>query len=256
MAELILQGVYNEVRTEALIVCGPINVDNIGIVGTAAGGEVDKMEILSSYADALEKFGPYDAFDAAASPPSLTLVRALQIAYDNGANTVLAVRVAKGAVSSATIPLGNAAVLTARLPGTFGNPAKVKVEVSPTDATKQKVTLSFKNLAEIYEVATGTELVNAINSGSTIATAKEGTSPTDKPADLAETSFTAGANGAAATPADYKRALDVLLNEDAHIIVAAGLDETVIGDELKAHVEEASNDKVKRDRIAFSGSAA
>ena len=259
MAEMILPGVYIEVRPEALIVGGPINVGNIGIVGTAAGGKVDQMEILSGYADALEKFGPYDAFDAAADPPSLTLVRALQIAYDNGANTVLAVRVANGTVSSATITLasatGNAAVLTARLPGTFGNPAKVKVEAT-SDPAIQKVTLSFKNLAEVYEVPTGTDLVDKINSGSVIATAVAGTKPAEKPSDLAETSFTAGANGADATPADYKRALDVLLNEDAHIIVAAGLDETVIGDELKAHVEAASNDKVKRDRIAVSGSAA
>jgi hypothetical protein len=47
-----------------------------------------------------------------------------------------------------------------------------------------------------------------------------------------------------------------VLNEDAHIIDAAGVDETKIGDELKAHVEAASTDKIKRDRIAVSGSAA
>jgi hypothetical protein len=259
MPELILPGVYIDVRAEALIVGGPISVGNIGIVGTAAGGTVGKVETLGSFADAQDKFGPYDAFDSAATPPSLTLVRALQIAYDNGASTVLAVRVAKGTPTSAKITLGSAtgtaAELTAQKPGTFGNPAKAKVEPA-SDPQKAKVTLTFNSLSEVYEAATGADLVSQINAASAIATAAAGTKPTEKPNDLSETAFTAGNNGAGATVADYKKGLDALLNEDAHIIVAAGQDEATIGADLKSHVEAASTDKVKRDRIAVAGSAA
>jgi Phage tail sheath protein subtilisin-like domain/Phage tail sheath C-terminal domain len=258
MAELILPGVYIEVRPEALIVSGPISVGNIGIVGTAAAGTVEKVETIGSYAEAVEKFGPYDAFNASANPPSLTLVRALQIAYDNGASTVKAVRVAKGTPASASrtlaSPTGNAAVLTAKAPGTFGNPTKIKIETA-SDPAKAKVTLTFKSLSEVFEAKDGTELVSQINAGSAIATAAPGSKPGEKPDNLAETAFAPGSDGADATDADYKKGLDKLLNEDAHIIVAAGLDESKIGDELKAHVEAASTDKVKRDRIAVSGSA-
>jgi hypothetical protein len=259
MAELILPGVYIDVRAEALIVGGPISVGNIGIVGTAAGGTEDEVKILSSYAEALDKFGPYDNFDSPTETKPLTLVRALQIAYDNGASTVLAVRVAKSGSSpkSAAISLAGAtgpvAVLTARLPGSFGNPAKAKVIVDPGDAARMQVTLTFKNLSEVYSVKDGADLVSQMNQ-SAIATAVPGTKPTEKPNALVETAFTAGSNGADTSDADYKRGLDKLLNEDAHIIVAAGMDEGTIGDELKAHVDAASNDKVKRDRIAVAGS--
>lgn len=252
MPELILPGVYIDVRAEALIVGGPISVGNIGIVGTAAGGNVNQVEVLSSYADAIAKFGSYDTFDPAANPPSLTLVRALQIAYDNGASTVLAVRVAKGTPAQATFTVPAAsAKLTATTPGSFGNKTKIKIEA---DGANMKVTLKYKLLTEVYTVADGNALVTQVNAQSAIATGSDGTAV--KPTAVAETNFAGGTDGADATESDYKAGLDVLLNEDAHIIVAAGLDETKIGDELKSHVDAASNDKVKRDRIAISGSAA
>jgi hypothetical protein len=262
MAELILPGVYIDVRAEALIVGGPISVGNIGIVGTAADGTVDKVEVLGSYADAVDKFGPYDAFGGT-NP--LTLVRALQIAYDNGASTVLAVRVAKAGSTPKTPDIelasatGKAAKLTSRLPGHLGNGAKVKVEdvaAAPPEPAKSKVTLTFKGRTEVFTAKDGTELVDLINAGSAIARAVAGDKPAERPSALGETAFNTGASGEDATDSDYKRGLAQLLNEDAHIIVAAGLDETVIGDELKAHVESASTDKIRRDRIAVSGSAA
>jgi hypothetical protein len=264
MAELILPGVYIDVRPEALIVGGPISVGNIGIVGTASAGTPDKVETLSSYAEALAIFGPYDLFDSS-NPNVLTLVRALQVAYDNGASTVLAVRVAKTGVTVKTPDIelasatGKAAKLTTRLPGHLGNGAQVKVEDVPAVApepAKSKVTLTFKTRTEVFTGKDGAELVSLINAGSTIASATEGDKPAERPSVIGETAFSTGASGEAATETDYKRGLDALLNEDAHIIVAAGMDEAKIGDELKTHVEAASTDKVKRDRIAIAGSAA
>src|SRR5262245_57084463 len=98
MPELVLPGVYIEFRPEALIVGGQVPVGNIGIVGTASDGPIGEAKILGSYADARAIFGAYDAFT---TTHSLTLVRALELAYNNGASTVYAVRVASaGSVAS------------------------------------------------------------------------------------------------------------------------------------------------------------
>lgn len=150
MAELILPGVYIEVRPEALIVGGAISAGNIGIVGTAAQGEALKVQLISSYDEAKQIFGTYDAYDPTKPGNEKTLVRALEIAYANGATTVYAVRV---------------------------DPA----------------------------------------GGST-----------------------------------YQDGLDRLTNEDVQIVVAAGQD-LDFADKLISHVDNASNDEVKRERIAIVG---
>jgi hypothetical protein len=98
MAEMILPGVYIEVRPEALIVSGPVSVGNVGIVGTAsppAGrGEVGKVYELSSFAEAKEEFGAYDPFDNPTTVGSpLSLTRGIELAFSHGARKVLAVRV-------------------------------------------------------------------------------------------------------------------------------------------------------------------
>lgn len=92
MAEMILPGVYIEERPEALIVAGPITVGNIGIVGTAKKGPLGEVIILSSFADVIENFGAYDAYPSVPGQ-ELTLVRALELAYANGATTTYAIRV-------------------------------------------------------------------------------------------------------------------------------------------------------------------
>lgn len=260
MAE-ILPGVYIEVRPEALIVPGAVTVGNIGIVGTAAGGPVLKVQVLGSYADATATFGPYDAFDAPAKlDHPLSLVRALELAYAHAASTVLAVRVAKGTqaqasknVASAT---GIAAKLTAKPPGSFGNKITIKVEV-PDPTKDAKVILKYRSIVREYTVADGNALVAQIKADAfAFVDAEVGDKPSEKPTALAEANFAAGEDGADVTDVDYKLGLEQLLNEDVHIIVAAGKDNAVIADALKAHVETASTDKIKRDRIAVVGSRA
>jgi len=64
--------------------------------------------------------------------------------------------------------------------------------------------------------------------------------------------FTPGQNGLAG--ADYGSGLLALLNQEAHIIVAAGQDDT-FGNALDRHCQEASTDAIKHDRIAVVGTA-
>lgn len=124
MAEMILPGVYIEVRAEGLIVPGRVTVGNLGIVGTASKGPLNKPVTLSSLAEARATFGEADAWINGASN-ELTLVRALELAYGHGATTVFAVRVAAGSAAKAATTLkstsGDCVTLQAKTEGTWGN---------------------------------------------------------------------------------------------------------------------------------------
>jgi Phage tail sheath C-terminal domain len=142
MAEMILPGVYIDVRAEGLIAAGQVTVGNIGMVGTARRGPVGRAVLLSTYAEAVEMFGAYDEWDPAGTP--LTLVRALELAYANGATTVYAVRVeASGAkAKAATFALvGGATVATlqAPTPGSWGNDVEVNVWEADANAVVTEV---------------------------------------------------------------------------------------------------------------------
>jgi hypothetical protein len=259
MAEQILPGVYIEVRPEALIVGGPVSVGNIGIVGTAEFGPVNEAQVFGSYADAISTFGPYDAFDAPeVTNKPLTLVRALEIAYRHGASKVFAVRVA-GTTPAPAAPASLGATndanfsVQAKTAGTAGN--QLKVKITHPSATEALVTFERGSVKESYTVTSVNELkTQAAASSLVVVSAKTGGSLTALPDLLASTPFVGGESGADASPSDYEDGLAVLLNQDAHIIVAAGLSDDIIADELNAHVQAASTDEVKRDRIAVVGS--
>jgi len=361
MAEMILPGVYIDVRAEGLIAAGQVTVGNIGMVGTARRGPVGRAVLLSTYGEALETFGAYDPFDDAINPGHpLTLLRALELAYANGATKVYAVRVqsATTPATAASLPLKQGAVtavtLKAPSPGSWGNDVEVNVWDAEADAvitnevvaggtplsrhpvetgvtpririfrnaTKQtqvmgvsftaaspgtafvtaatgvvaldpadallagdvvtatyavpklnarKVTLRLGAVTESYTVADGKHLAEllglpAADTGSSLA---RGDLTGATPADLPDKSPSAiawarlgsgpgsspGSDGADAADTDYKKALDALVNEEAHIIVAAGQDAAAVADELTGHVQSASTDQVRRDRVAVVGSS-
>jgi Phage tail sheath C-terminal domain/Phage tail sheath protein subtilisin-like domain len=135
MAELILPGVFIEVRPEGLIVPGQITVGNLGVVGTASKGEVGKATLVSDYGDAVQTFGAYDSFiDPATRNPrtdSLTLVRALEQAFAFGATTVFAVRVAGAAKAKSSFKVrsatGDNVTLNAKSEGTWANDLQVNI---------------------------------------------------------------------------------------------------------------------------------
>ncbi len=105
MAELVLPGVYIDVRAEGLIRPQGVGVGNLGVIGTADPPKIQPDDpneppartvkrgepvILGSYADAKERFGDYDPWNDGEGG-DLTLVRALELAYRFGATTVFAV---------------------------------------------------------------------------------------------------------------------------------------------------------------------
>ncbi|MFN8496335.1 MAG: phage tail sheath subtilisin-like domain-containing protein [Anaerolineae bacterium] len=267
MPELVLPGVYIDVRAEALIVPGPITVGNIGIVGTANRGPIGEVQVLSSYADARAMFGAYDKFDApeTANAP-LTLLRALEIAYSHGASTVFAVRVASNSAAAAkpaAAIAGTNVGLEALSPGSWGNGLTATVGVADAGGNIP-LTIRLGSAEETFLVKTAQDIVGRVGDsrqGSVLVKTTVTGSPTGNVTPTASgvtptpLPFSGGANGGDASEADYKAGLDLLLNENAHIILAAGRDITEAGADLKAHVEQASTDKIKRDRITVVGSA-
>ncbi len=138
MSEMIVPGTYIDVRAEGLISAGGVATGIVGIVGTARSGPLATPMTLSGFAQARELFGLADNH---ASPEDgahpLTLTRAVQLAYANGASTVVAVRVASPRAASASFALKNGAgntvaVLAATTPGSWGN--DIQVSVSPAKA--------------------------------------------------------------------------------------------------------------------------
>lgn len=133
MVEMIIPGTYITVRAEGLISTGRIATGIVGVVGTAASGSVGEPITLSGFANARELFGLPDDFSQPedGSHP-LTLLRALEQIYNNGASSVIAVRVAGATRSNATYAVqdGSArtvAVLSAKTPGTWGNNIQIEI---------------------------------------------------------------------------------------------------------------------------------
>jgi hypothetical protein len=139
MAEMIIPGTYISVRAEGLISAGRIATGVVGVVGTAMSGPIGEPVTLSGFADGRELFGTPDDYnqpDDGANP--LSLVRSLALLYNNGASSVIAVRVAGKTAASATYAVRDnnkdtAAVLTARTPGSWANDMQVTVEAAEDD---------------------------------------------------------------------------------------------------------------------------
>jgi hypothetical protein len=139
ITEMIIPGTYIEVRAEGLIGVSGIATGNVGIVGTASKGPVGEAIVLSSFSEARETFGDYDGWGGG-SKNELTLVRALQLLFDNGASTVYAVRTAD-ANAAATAALrklgdttGTVVTLFGKTPGTWAHEVRAQVKTASTNA--------------------------------------------------------------------------------------------------------------------------
>jgi hypothetical protein len=137
MAEMIIPGTYITVRAEGLISPARVPVGIVGVIGTAMRGPIGEPVTLADFSDARQRFGLPDNFnDPEDGSNSLTLTRALEHIYNNGASTVVSVRVASPNRSSAGYAVQNAssqavAVLTANTPGSWGN--NIRVSVAPAE---------------------------------------------------------------------------------------------------------------------------
>ena len=134
----IKPGVFTQVRDEGLTGVAGIATGVIGVVGTARKGEMDAPITLTNLNQAIATFGLYDAYASASEGDELTLVRAMEQMFNNGAGTVIAVRIDNGSAAKASGNVasasGNCASLTALSEGVWGNGITVAVVASDRDA--------------------------------------------------------------------------------------------------------------------------
>ena len=275
MAEMILPGTYIEVRAEGLIVPGPISIGNVAIVGTARRGPLNTPVIPSDIGEARAIFGQYDALDNPDETGSpLTLVRALELAYANGAQNVYALRVARGgganAAAAATFDIAtsdsNNVVATSKAPGSGYNGAVIEMVADGAELT---VTITVDTMQESWRsVPVAAADFAAVLNGSSTTYSYATLASTRGGSDLftfdaaaatgdvvagSASAGTPGSNGATATATEYTAGLDALQNENVHIVVVAGQTAGSLGAALTAHVENASTDAIKRERIGVIG---
>ena len=169
MVEAILPGTYVTVRDEGLISAGQVVSGNIGIVGTAAKGPVNEVQILGSFSEAKAIFGEIDP------ARQLTLIQALEQIYNNGGKTVYAVRTAAKA-AKATYKIKDSSdkdlvTLEAKTPGNWGNDIKIKITDADSPAKSKKVELTYQNTKETYTISKSGDLEQQVNNqtkGSTL----------------------------------------------------------------------------------------
>jgi hypothetical protein len=183
------------------------------------------------------------------------LTRSMAIIYDDVADAPTASQV-KINRTTGDLSFGLALDPADRVTATYS--------VDPASATK--VTLRLGTSLETYTVVNGDDLVDDINktpggsawvTAAALANSAEILTTSATVTDFANFGTgtnTAGANGENASDSDYAGGLNVLLNEPAHIILAAGKDDS-FGDELNGHCQSASTDALRRERIAVVGSA-
>jgi hypothetical protein len=269
ISEMILPGTYIEVRAEGLIGVGGIATGNVGVVGTANRGPLDRVTVLSSFGEAQDAFGSYDRWpDATADQPkALTLMRAIEQLFKGGASTVYAVRVADTggaamASSSWTVTAGAGGggggggapaallTLTATSPGSWAEPIEATL-----DAAGSTLTLVLGRSKETFPAATAAELATAVNEGSRLVTASTpsaGDAGT-KPTTVTKSATPGGPDNVAISTTQLAAGLALLAPEPVNIVVAGGFTAKDAAGTVLAHLEATENDG--RERIAVLGAS-
>lgn len=247
--ERILPGVYVNTHEEGLITTQPGAVNVIGIIGTANWGPINEVVTIGSFAEAVEYFKTDEA--------GLTLIKALELAYANGATTVRVVRIASTSAAKATKNLlsGSTPVikLDAKHKGSYGNNISVTVTANAGTPANRDVKITDGVVVETYiNKSSNTEIADAINAQSVLvdATVLETTPLVDA---TSETFLTGGDSGSGVTNADYVNGLTFLETVDVNIVNLAGQSDNALMASLEAHCQNMA--LVRRDRIGVGGSS-
>ncbi len=277
MAEMILPGTYITVRDEGLISAGSVATGYIGIVGTASAGPVNQVKILGSFTEARQLYGESDAWRGG-DQNELTLVRSLELIYNNGGRTVYAVRVASPDARKAALPLTDDAgtrlvTLEAKTEGTWGNEIAVSIgdvavttaaaDGTTTTTSQKQVQITRGTTQETYTVASIADFVSKVKKSSTLVTATAARNladnavlqnTTDDKGESTARQLSGGANGENAVADDYEEGLAKLENEIVNIVLLAGQDSSR-GDmrtALDGHLKRTA--EIRRERIGLIGS--
>lgn len=271
IAEMILPGTYIEVRSEGLIAVGSIATGNVGVVGTAAKGPLDRAVPIGGVAEAIDTFGPADAFSAPAETggPPLSLVRAMQQVFAAGGSNLFAVRIAGGNPVAATLTVpassDNAFLLTAAEPtdpntpvgGSWGNDIRVVVVDNGSTATPRfRMTVSYRTRREVFEGGNVTQMraaLSAAGASHLVRVADPATNAAAGNANLAplDARLTGGSSVPNVNATHVVAGLALLEDQPANLVVVGGLGANVVTAPLLAHLTATENEG--RERIAVIG---
>jgi len=198
----------------------------IALMGTAQWGAVNEVKTFTSFANLLNYYK--------ADKSGLTLVKGADIAYNNGAYTIKAVRVAdsgKAKASKSFDGQGETGVLTfyGLYEGTYGNNILITISSKGTGRT---VTVDDGVTKEEYTnnndpngYTTNQAIATAINNASQLVTVtvKSGFETSKLVDTYTATALTGGDDGESPTFSDITSAFDDVLNlEDFDILVIPG----------------------------------
>lgn len=240
MPEIVLPGTYIEVRDEGLISAGRISTGNIGIVGTALQGPIHTPQLISSLSEAREVFGE--------GARGVTLVRSLELIYQNGGRTVYAVSTGKFSQYTLTKADSPALTLRAQQPGKAGNTITVTVTTGEGNAQKD-VEIKQVEKTERYTVSSLADLAHAINQQSTLVEAIEldPKQQQDPPNNVANATLKEGEEP------DYRKGLEMLEEDIINIVVLAGQDTSHSAGLTALTGHLATTAGLKRERIGIMG---
>ncbi len=261
IAEMVLPGTYIEVRSEGLISVGSIATGNIGIIGTAAKGPLDRVVPLGSASEAADVFGPPDSFvTPAESATPLSLVRALNQVFAGGGSTVYAKRIAGGTPVAADVVVrastNEAFELTAAEPGSWGNDISVAVTDSGSGvAPRFRLSVSYLNQREVFEGDNVGQLRAALATARLVVVSDPPGTAAGGTANLVADSYslTGGLSVPLVNASHVIAGLAMLEDQPVNIVMVAGLGASVVGAPLSAHVDRTENDG--RERIAVIGAS-
>ncbi|MCS7242936.1 phage tail sheath subtilisin-like domain-containing protein [Candidatus Caldatribacterium sp.] len=133
-----LPGVYTSADVSAFTPPVAGGVVNIGVVGPAKGGEVNKVLKFRSFPEAVRTLKGGELLDL------------IRLMYQGGAGVVYAVRIAGSGITQASRSFGTL-VIKARDYGTIGNTVQVGVSNGSSVGKKIVIVDSFANVTEVFD---------------------------------------------------------------------------------------------------------
>lgn len=201
----------------------------IALMGTAQWGAIDEVKTFSSYANLLNYYK--------ADTSSLTLVKGADIAYNNGAYIIKAVRVGHTGYAKSTDDfaggsgsVADAVTINALYHGTYGDNILVTVLAKGTGRTLSitdgVITENFTNNNDANGYATNAAIATAINGNSQLisVSVKAGSESANLIDAVTATALTSGNDGTGSlTYSDFTTTFDNVLNlEDFDLLLIPG----------------------------------
>ena len=144
-------------------------------MGSAEKGPINELVILGSLSEAREMFGEAGPWRGGGKS-ELTLVRAIELMFNNGASTVYAVRAARrgAAPPSSRSRSSRDQLITfkAQSPGSPGNGIQIKIsDVKDAPALGTRL-LQISRVMETFTGTSARDLADQVNAGSTLLQAE------------------------------------------------------------------------------------